>query len=79
MSDPLDTYEKWTGEKHDYDDNVVQGSFGNVQPLGQPRHDLQRLVDELKQTIYAYSGSISVTEAIGALELAKMEIHSEQS
>jgi hypothetical protein len=79
MSDPLDTYEQWTGEKHVYDDKVVKGNFADVQPLGQARHDLQRLVDEIKQTIYAYTGSISVTEAIGALELAKLEIYQEQS
>lgn len=80
MSDPLDTYEQWTGEKHTYDDDkIVKGNFGQVQPLGQARHDLQRLVDEIKQTVYAYTGNISVTEAIGALELAKLEIYKEQS
>ena len=71
----VDIYEMWTNEKHKYDDKVVS----IVQPLGAPRHDLQRLVQEIKDVVYAYTGAISVTEAIGALELAKMEIHQEQS
>lgn len=70
----VEIYEMWTGETHNTD-NVKS----IVTPLGAPRHDLQRLVQELKDVVYAYSGAISVTEAIGALELAKMEIHSEQS
>ena len=51
----------------------------NVVPLGQKRHDLQKLVDEIKQVIYDRVGTISVTEAIGALEVAKYEIFKEQS
>lgn len=43
------------------------------------RPDLQRLVDDLKRIVYERSGGISVTEAIGALELAKLEILKEQS
>jgi len=70
----VEIYEMWTGEKHETD--KVKSI---VTPLGAPRHDLQRLVQELKDVVYAYTGAISVTEAIGALELAKMEIHSEQS
>ena len=66
-------YEMWTGEKHD-SRNVTS----IVTKLGAPRHDLQRLVNEIKDVVYAYTGAISVTEAIGALELAKMEIHQEQ-
>ena len=69
----VEIYEMWTGEKHD-SSNVAS----IVTKLGAPRHDLQRLVNEIKDVVYAYTGSISVTEAIGALELAKMEIHQEQ-
>ena len=70
----VEIYEMWTGEKHD-SSNVE----AIVTKLGAPRHDLQRLVNEIKDVVYAYTGAISVTEAIGALELAKMEIHQEQA
>ncbi len=70
----VEIYEQWTGEKHDTD-----SVKSIVTPLGAPRHDLQRLVQEIKDVVYAYTGAISVTEAIGALELAKMDIHREQS
>ncbi len=43
-------------------------------PLRQPRHDLQRLVDAIKATVYELDGEVSITEAIGALEIAKLEI-----
>ena len=69
----VEIYEMWTGEKHE-NDNVTS----IVTKLNAPRHDLQRLVTEIKDVVYAYTGTISVTEAIGALELAKMEIHQEQ-
>jgi hypothetical protein len=78
MSDPLDTYEQWTGEKHVYDDKVVKGAFPKVTFISTERHDLLRLVNEIKEVVYAYSGGISVTEAIGAVELAKLEILKEQ-
>lgn len=42
------------------------------------RPDLQRLVNEIKRVVYEQAGSISVTEAIGAIELAKLEIIKEQ-
>ena len=47
-------------------------------PLGQKRHDLQALVNEIKAVLHQRDGAISVTEAIGALEIAKMEIFKEQ-
>ncbi len=50
----------------------------NVIPLGQRRNDLQELVDAIKQVVYERVGAISVTEAIGALEVAKHEIFKEQ-
>lgn len=50
----------------------------NIVPLGQKRHDLQALVDCIKSAVFARTGAISVTEAIGALEIAKMEIFQEQ-
>jgi hypothetical protein len=42
------------------------------------RPDLQRLVDDLKRIVYERAGDISVTEAIGAMELAKLELLKEQ-
>lgn len=48
-------------------------------PLRAPRHDLQALVDDIKATIYARVGRISITEAIGALEIAKHEILKDQA
>lgn len=42
------------------------------------RPDLGRLVDEIKRVVYAQKGLISVTEAIGALEIAKLEILKDQ-
>ena len=47
-------------------------------PLRQPRHDLQRLVDAIKAAVYENGAGLSVTEAVGALELAKHEILQEQ-
>lgn len=49
-----------------------------VTHLGQRRHDLARLVADIKAAVYAHSGQISTVEAIGALELAKHEIIGEQ-
>ena len=50
----------------------------NVVRLYVQRRDLQRLVSSIKQTIYDHIGGLSVTEAIGAIELAKIEILQEQ-
>jgi hypothetical protein len=50
----------------------------SVVALGSPRHDLQRLVDAIKAAVYENGAGLSVTEAIGALELAKHEILQEQ-
>ena len=50
----------------------------SVVALGSPRHDLQRLVDAIKSAVYENGAGLSVTEAIGALELAKHEILQEQ-
>lgn len=49
-----------------------------VIPLGQKRHDLQLLVDDIKAVVHKRDGAISVTEAIGALEIAKLEIFKDQ-
>lgn len=50
----------------------------NVTPLRQPRLDLARLVDAISAAVYANGDGLSVTEAIGALELAKLELLKEQ-
>ena len=50
----------------------------NVTPMRQPRADLARLVESIKDAVYANGDGLSVTEAIGALELAKLELLKEQ-
>lgn len=52
---------------------------GKIIPLKAERHDLGALVKELKDVIHSRDGLISVTEAIGALELAKIESYMEQT
>jgi hypothetical protein len=42
------------------------------------RADIQALVDQIKALVYAQSGRISVAEAIGVLEVIKVEILAEQ-
>ena len=53
------------------DDNIVQGYFNrkNIYP------DL--LVQEIIDIIYSYSGKMSISEALGALEIAKYRISQE--
>lgn len=50
----------------------------NVTPMRQPRADLARLVESINAVVYANGDGLSVTEAIGALELAKLELLKEQ-
>ena len=50
----------------------------NVTPMRQPRADLARLVESINAAVYANGDGLSVTEAIGALELAKLELFKEQ-
>jgi hypothetical protein len=50
----------------------------NVTPMRQPRADLARLVESINAAVYANGNGLSVTEAIGALELAKLELLKEQ-
>lgn len=50
----------------------------NVAPMRQPRADLARLVESINAAVYANGDGLSVTEAIGALELAKLELLKEQ-
>ena len=50
----------------------------NVTPMRQQRTDLARLVESINDAVYANSDGLSVTEAIGALELAKLELLDEQ-
>lgn len=50
----------------------------NVTPMRQPRTDLARLVESINAAVYANGDGLSVTEAIGALELAKLELLREQ-
>ena len=50
----------------------------NVTPLRQPRLDLARLADAISAAVYDNAKGLSVTEAIGALELAKLELLKEQ-
>lgn len=55
-----------------------QAPSANVTPMRQPRADLARLVDAISAAVYANGDGLSVTEAIGALELAKLELLKEQ-
>lgn len=50
----------------------------NVRRLPVQRHDLGELVRVIKEVVYRTAGEITVTEAIGALEIAKLEILDEQ-
>ena len=50
----------------------------SVTPMRQPRTDLARLVESIKAAVYANGDGLSVTEAIGALELDKLELFKEQ-
>ena len=50
----------------------------NVTPMRQPRADLARLVESINAAVYANGDGLSVTEAIGALELAKLALLKEQ-
>lgn len=49
-------------------------------PVVRKRTDIQELVDELKRVSYAHAeaNGLTVTEAVGALELAKYELLQEQ-
>ena len=47
-------------------------------PMRQPRADLARLVESINAAVYANGDGLSVTEAIGALELAKLALLKEQ-
>lgn len=49
-------------------------------PVARRRDDIQELVDELKRVSYKHAEAhgLTVTEAIGALELAKYELLQEQ-
>lgn len=51
--------------------------MSNVIQLPTKRPDLQELVSAIKETVYRNKG-LTVTEAIGALEIAKLEIWMEQ-
>ena len=53
-------------------------AVANVTPMRQPRADLARLVESINAAVYANGDGLSVTEAIGALELAKLELLKEQ-
>ena len=53
-------------------------AVANVTPMRQPRADLARLVESINAAVYANGDGLSVTEAIGGLELAKLELLKEQ-
>lgn len=50
----------------------------NVVPLRARRNDLQEAVDTIKDIIYGYSGTMSLAEAVGILEMVKLELLEEQ-
>jgi hypothetical protein len=49
-------------------------------PVVRRRNDIQELVDELKRVSYTHAeaNGLTVTEAVGALEMAKYELLQEQ-
>jgi len=51
--------------------------MSNITRLITERYDLGELVADIKKAVYQRQG-ISVTEAIGAIEIAKLEILDEQ-
>ena len=68
-------YAKWAGLQAP---PAAAVAAENVTPMRQPRADLARLVESIKDAVYANGNGLSVTEAIGALELAKLELLKEQ-
>ena len=50
--------------------DVVQISF--------KRYDLVKLVEELLDVIYKHAGKVSLSEAVGSLELCKAQLLEEQ-
>lgn len=50
----------------------------NVFRLPVERNGLANLVNEIKSVIYKQTGNISIAEAVGVLELAKIELVNEQ-
>ena len=52
--------------------------MSNIRRFPVQRYDLGELVKCIKEVVYRTVGEITVTEAIGALELAKLEILDEQ-
>lgn len=57
---------------------AVAAPAENVTPLRQPRLDLARLADAISAAVYDNAKGLSVTEAIGALEIAKLELLKDQ-
>jgi hypothetical protein len=57
---------------------AVAAPAANVTPLRQPRLDLARLADAISAAVYDNAKGLSVTEAIGALEIAKLELLKDQ-
>jgi hypothetical protein len=52
--------------------------MSNVVIFPAKRPDLAELVARLKELVYEYSDRITVPEALGAMELAKLEIFNQQ-
>jgi len=49
--------------------------MSNVFPLSARRHQMDLLVAAIKEAVYENGRGMSVAEAIGALEIAKLEIY----
>lgn len=77
LADNTGTYDyaQWAGLQAP---QAPPAAVANVTPLRQPRADLARLVESINAAVYANGDGLSVTEAIGALELAKLELLKEQ-
>lgn len=51
---------------------------GRIAMLGAKRHDLSALVEAIKDAVYSKPGQpVNFTEALGALELVKLDLYEE--
>ena len=53
--------------------------MSNIQRLPVQRHDLGALAEEIYNMIMGHTDEITMTEAIGVLEVVKLKLYEEQS
>lgn len=63
---------------HGFDTNGERVPPAKIAMLGAKRNDLAALVDAIKDAVYSKPGQpVNFTEALGALELVKLELYEE--